>query len=215
MAPGRPHFSHSEHARVSSKDQRERGVERERQALVAACRRLGWRPLLSLDEPGLAGHERDSPGVAQALQLLERGEASALVASKRGRLPQALEELAALLASAQEQGWALVALDCADKPTTPADEAGVSLLASFAHCERRLISERTRAALARRRAQGLRLGRPPQMSDYAIERIRRERAAGRSLAAIADGLNADGIPTAQGGRRWYPATVRYTLERTG
>jgi hypothetical protein len=53
------------------------------------------------------------------------------------------------------------------------------------------------------------------MSQYAIERIRRERAAGRSLAAIANGLNADRIPTAQGGRRWYPATVRYTLTRTG
>jgi hypothetical protein len=52
------------------------------------------------------------------------------------------------------------------------------------------------------------------MSKHAIERIRRERAAGRSLAAIANGLNADCIPTAQGGRRWYPATVRYTLNRT-
>jgi hypothetical protein len=45
------------------------------------------------------------------------------------------------------------------------------------------------------------------------ERIRRERAAGNSLAAIANGLNTDHIPTAQGGRRWYPSTVRYTLSR--
>jgi recombinase len=51
------------------------------------------------------------------------------------------------------------------------------------------------------------------MSQYAIERIRREREAGNSLAAIANGLNADRIPTAQGGRRWYPATVCYTLNR--
>jgi hypothetical protein len=51
------------------------------------------------------------------------------------------------------------------------------------------------------------------MSQYVIERIRRERAADKSLAAIANGLNADRIPTAQGGRRWYPATVRYTLNR--
>jgi Recombinase len=47
-----------------------------------------------------------------------------------------------------------------------------------------------------------------------LERIKRERAAGRSLAAIANGLNADRIPTAQGGRRWHPATIRYTLNRT-
>ena len=89
----------------------------------------------------------------------------------------------------------------------------MNVLASFAPFERRLISKRTREALARKRAQGVRLGRPPTMSPYAIERIRRERAAGNSLAAIANGLNADRIPTAQGGRRWYPATVRYTLKR--
>jgi hypothetical protein len=53
------------------------------------------------------------------------------------------------------------------------------------------------------------------MSTYTIKRIGRERAAGHSLAAIANGLNADRVPTAQGGRRWYPATVRYTLNRTG
>src|SRR5712691_8822431 len=56
----------------------------------------------------------------------------------------------------------------------------------------------------RKRAQRVRLG-PPTMSPYVIERIRRERA-GKSLAAIANGLNADRIPTIQGGRRWYPAS---------
>jgi DNA invertase Pin-like site-specific DNA recombinase len=77
-----------------------------------------------------------------------------------------------------------------------------------------LISQRTREALARKRSQGVRLGRPPTMSPYAVERIRRERKAGKSLAAIANGLNADRIPTAQGGRHWYPATIRHTLNRT-
>ena len=200
---------------MSGERRPERGAGRERQALAAACRARGWRPLELLADAGLAAHERNRPGVEQALRVLERGEANALVAAKRERLSQALGELAALLASAQQQGWALVALDCALETTPPAAEASASVLATFAHCERRSISERTRAALALARAQGVRLGRPPTMSPYAIERIRRERAAGRSLAAIANGLNADRIPTAQGGRRWYPATVRYTLKRTG
>ena len=204
-----------ERASVSSERRPERGAGRERQALAVACRAHGWRPLELLADAALAAHERNRPGVEQALRVLERGEANALVAAKRERLSQALGELAALLASAQQQGWALVALDCALETTPPAAGASASVLATFAHCERRSISERTRTALALARAQGVRLGRPPTMSPYAIERIRRERAAGRSLAAIANGLNADRIPTAQGGRRWYPATVRYTLNRTG
>jgi DNA invertase Pin-like site-specific DNA recombinase len=200
---------------VSTEPQAKRGAARERQAPAAACRRRGWQLLEPGEEAARAAHERNAPGVERALRLLARGEENALVAAKRARLDQALLDLAALLASAQRQGWALVALDCAGQTTTAAGEASASVLASFAHCERRAISERTRAALAVKRAQGVRLGRPPQMSQYAIERIRRERAAGSSLAAIANGLNADRIPTAQGGRRWYPATVRYTLNRTG
>ena len=34
-----------------------------------------------------------------------------------------------------------------------------------------------------------------------IKGIRSKRAAGKSLSAIANGLNADRIPTAQGGQR--------------
>jgi hypothetical protein len=34
---------------------------------------------------------------------------------------------------------------------------------------------------------------------------------GAELRRDADKLNAAGVPTAQGGRRWYPATVRYAL----
>jgi len=149
-----------------------------------------------------------------ALRVLGGADGQALLAAKRERPAQALLELAALLASAQKQGWALLALDCALEPKAPAGEASANLLASFAPCERGLHSERIRAALARKRARGVRLGRPPSLAPYVLERIRRERAAGNSLAAIANGLNADRIPTAQGGHRWYPSTIRYTLNRT-
>ena len=59
------------------------------------------------------------------------------------------------------------------------------------------------------------IGRPAALPASVLRRIRRERAKGKSLAAIAEGLDRDGVPTAQGGRRWYPATVRYTLRRDG
>ena len=138
----------------------------------------------------------------------------ALVAAKLDRLSRSMLGLASLIATAQKQGWALVALDCALVPTTPAGEATANVLATFAQFERGLISKRTRQALALKRSQGVRLGRPPTISQYVINRIKRERAAGKSLAVIANGLNTDRIPTAQGGRRWYPATIRYTLNRT-
>jgi DNA invertase Pin-like site-specific DNA recombinase len=86
-----------------------------------------------------------------------------------------------------------------------------NVLATFAQFERRLIGERTREAMAAKRAQGARFGRPRQMPADVVERIREERKGGASLPKIAAGLNADGVPTAQGGRRWYPSTVRAVL----
>ena len=187
------------------------GLEAQRHAIAATCRRHGWLPLERLEQAGPRANGRTRPGVQEALRALAHPDPKALVATKQDTLPQLLLDLAALIASAQTQGWALVALDCAPQPTRPA--ADPNLLATFAPFERRLISQRTRQALASKRSQGVRLGRPPTIAAHVIDRIRRERAAGNSLAAIANALNNDRVPTAQGGRRWYPATVRYTLNR--
>jgi hypothetical protein len=47
-----------------------------------------------------------------------------------------------------------------------------------------------------------------------VPRIQRECARGDSLRAIADTLNSDEVPTAQGGKEWYAAAVRGVLLRT-
>jgi hypothetical protein len=63
-------------------------------------------------------------------------------------------------------------------------------------------------ALAIRRAQGVRLGRPPLLPADVVARIVAARRSGAGWSAIARDLDADGVATAQGGARWYPATVR-------
>src|SRR5262245_31280702 len=83
------------------------------------------------------------------------------------------------------------------------------MLASFSQFERRLISQRTKEALAIKKAEGVRLGRPPTMPQTVVRRIQRQRARGDSLRKIAEDLNGAGVPTAQGGARWYAATVRH------
>jgi DNA invertase Pin-like site-specific DNA recombinase len=190
------------------------GLEARRRAIAAACKRRGWQLVELVEDAGSSAKDLKRPGIEEAPRVLESADPRALVAAKQIGRSRSLLDLATLIASAQKQGCALVALDCALDTTTPAGEASANVLATFAPCERRVISQRTREALALKRSQGVRLGRPPTMSPYAIERIKRERAAGKSLATIANRLNTDRIPTAQGGRRWYPATVRYTLSRT-
>jgi hypothetical protein len=57
-------------------------------------------------------------------------------------------------------------------------------------------------------------GRRPTLPADVVSRILHERARRISLAEIARRLNDDGIPTAQGGRQWWPSTVLTVLSRS-
>ena len=58
-----------------------------------------------------------------------------------------------------------------------------------------------------------RAGRRPSVPASIVERIERERAQGKSLGQIARDLTQAAVPTAHGGRRWWPSTVRAVLIR--
>jgi hypothetical protein len=75
----------------------------------------------------------------------------------------------------------------------------------------RLVAERRRPSRPRPRSKAT--GRPPRVPSIVMERIRAEQDAGKTLGQIARRLNADNVPTAQGGRQWWPSTVRAVLLR--
>jgi DNA invertase Pin-like site-specific DNA recombinase len=104
------------------------------------------------------------------------------------------------------------------------------LYAALAEKERALISGRTKSALVAAKARGVRLGNPKldQTRGRAAMALKAEadRAAGNvlpiiteirksgatTLRAIADALNARGVPTPRGGR-WHATSVRNALCR--
>jgi hypothetical protein len=57
-------------------------------------------------------------------------------------------------------------------------------------------------------------GRPQTLPRGVVERIRLEYARGRGLSEIAGALSVEGVPTAHGGQRWWPSTVRAVLVRS-
>jgi DNA invertase Pin-like site-specific DNA recombinase len=101
------------------------------------------------------------------------------------------------------------------------------IYAAFAHEERRMISERTKAALAAAKARGVKLGNPHIEVAHAKTRadadafaarvkpmVEALRADGLSLRAIAARLTAAGVETARGGK-WEAAQVNGVLRRGG
>lgn len=75
----------------------------------------------------------------------------------------------------------------------------------------RFVRERRRPA--RGRAQTAPPGRPAVVPDELVFQILAEHAKGKSLRQIARDLNASHTPTAHGGARWWPSTVRAVLSR--
>jgi DNA invertase Pin-like site-specific DNA recombinase len=205
------------YVRVST-DEQERsgaGLEAQRAAIMAEVDRRGWR-LVGIEQDTASGKStRKRPGLAAALEQLDAGEADSLIVAKLDRLSRSLLDFAAMVELSRRQGWALVALDLGVDTTTPSGEMMASVLAVFAQFERRVIAQRTKDGLAAKRAAGTLkgpIGRPRQLPAQIADRIVAERDAGRSTPQIADGLNADAIATAQGGKRWYPSTVSAVLK---
>jgi DNA invertase Pin-like site-specific DNA recombinase len=197
------------YVRVSTAEQADSGLglEAQRRAIRSECDRRGWELVAIEEDAGWSGKVTSRPGLLRALEACKSGKADGLVVAKLDRLSRSVQQAAALLAKAEHEGWALVALDLGVDLSTPSGEVMAHVLAAIAQFERRLIGQRTKDALAVKRAQGMRLGRPQVLSLQVVARIARERKAGRSLQAIADGLNKDAVATAHGGAAWWPSTV--------
>ena len=203
------------YVRVSTEEQAQggAGLEAQRAAIRDECERNGWTLAAIIEDAGISGKTLNRPGLQQALEILRRGEASRLVVAKLDRISRCTEDVCALARKASSQGWALVLLDMRLDTNTIEGTMMLTVMASFAQFERGRISQRIREALAVKKAQGVRLGRPAAIEGNVAARIVALKAEGKGLQAIADTLNQEGVKTARGGAQWYASTVRVVLQR--
>jgi DNA invertase Pin-like site-specific DNA recombinase len=163
------------------------------------------------------------PQLAAALATAKSAKCSVLV-SKLDRLSRDVAFVAGLMAQRVPFIVAELGRD--------ADPFMMHLYAALAEKERRLISERTKAALAAKKASGARLGNPcnvaqaGELGRSAQSATADEFVAGllpivqaiRSIGAVTlrdmtEALNQRGIRSARGGR-WHVSSVKNLLART-
>jgi DNA invertase Pin-like site-specific DNA recombinase len=161
------------------------------------------------------------PQLAAALAAARSAKCSVLV-SKLDRLSRDVAFVAGLMAQRVPFIVAELGRD--------ADPFMLHLYAALAEKERRLISERTRAALAAKRANGAKLGNPGVVAAGSLGRSVQTAAAdafvatlmpvveairstgSTTLEAITDALNQRGIRSARGGK-WHVSSVSNLLGR--
>ena len=201
------------------------GLDAQREAVAAFAQREGMAVIGEFVEieTGKGADALDRrPMLRDALALARKSKAAVVVA-KLDRLSRDVAFVAGLMA--QRVPFVVAELG------TDADPFMLHLYAALAEKERHLISARTRAALAAKRARGERLGNRINLAEAgargaAVQREAADVFAARlapivaglqaqgvvTLQALADALNARGESTARGGR-WAPATVANVLKR--
>lgn len=162
------------------------------------------------------------PQLAAALAAARKAKCS-IVVSKLDRLSRDVAFVSGLMAQRVPFMVAELGRD--------ADPFMLHLYAALAEKERRLIAERTKAALQAKRAAGAKLGNPTNLRSagdtgravqrQAVDRFVRgllptldavRKSGAVSLAEIATALNERGVRSASGGR-WHRSSVRNLLVR--
>lgn len=201
--------------RVSTDQQGESGagLEAQQNAIRSEAGRRGWDDVRLFTDVASGKSTKRRPQLAAVLAELSAGHADVLVVAKLDRLSRSLLDFAAITAQAHREGWSIVALDIGVDTSTVNGELVANIIMALAQWERRIIGQRTKDALTQVKRRGTKLGRPTVVLPTAVAVIRAMRSAGSSYRQIATTLNAEKIPTAQGGREWYASTVRAIAER--
>ena len=207
LAPGEPVIGYVTVSAEGQRSDADGGVAE----IEEACERAGWE-LAEVVTDRESGRGLERPGLEYALKQIAEGKARGLVVTDLRRLTRSIVDLGALVEWFRDARAGLVALDLGVDTSTPAGHEVAATLITLGDWERERIAKRTRSGLAEVRASGRPTGRP-KVSDRPdlVERITAMRAGNMTLQAIADQLNAEGVPTLRGGAMWRPSSVQAAL----
>jgi DNA invertase Pin-like site-specific DNA recombinase len=176
------------------------------EAIRALCnaQRLNLRRIVR-DVEATHGDAQGRPALEWALDQLDAGEAQTLLVARLGHLSDSAAGLPELLRWFGARHRRLLAIDVQLDTATEAGWLTAGALAQVGGWEKEKISTRTRRGLAAARARGR-----PSVADVPElrDRIVGMRESGMTLQAIADVLNAEGVPTLRGGSQWRPSSVQ-------
>ena len=171
------------YARVSTGEQT---PENQLIRLRELAERAGWAVVREYVETA-SGAKRARPALDAMMKDATRRRFDVVMAWDVSRLGRSLRDLVDLFETLRSVGCDLFLEQQALDTSTPAGRALLQMSGVFAEFERAMIVERTKAGMARARANGKQIGRAPA-SDALIEAIRTLRADGIGMDRIARNL---------------------------
>jgi site-specific DNA recombinase len=199
----------------------------QRKKIESYCVAMGHELLEVFEEVYSGKNAKDRPIYQEALNaVLDR--ADGIIAAKLDRIGRNTRDVLALVEDTlQPNDKVLVLLDVQVDTSTMTGEMILTVMASIATLERKVIRERTQGGRkSKHAAGGFAYGSPAYgwksnddqelvknpTEQEVIEIIRKHRKSGKSYAEIAKYLNKEGFPAKQGGE-WSSGTVNVVYKR--
>lgn len=185
------------------------GLEGQEAALRRAFEYRGWELDELVRDEGISGSTLNRPGLRGALERIAVGEVDGLVVAKLDRLTRSMRDFCEIVDWFEEAGAPLVMLEPDVDTSTPAGRAVAHVMVAFAEMERGMIGDRTKVALAAKRARGEATGRPA-IADHPelVARVQELHAERKPLSAIARILEEEGWRTVRGGTKWRASSLQ-------
>ncbi len=213
------------YARYSSENQREASIDDQLRDNQALCASHGWPAPMVFSDSEMSGERRDRVGYTSLLRAAQTGRINVLVVwdlkrlSRASDLPQVLERL---------RFWSVRVVTC-DGYDSTRDDSDIRgwIDGMMGNRYLRDLAKATHRGQVGRVLAGVRAGGCPYgytttavRGELAIvpekaavvRRIYAEYLSGKSARQIADGLNADGIPSTRGGT-WSASAIHGDTRR--
>ena len=212
--------------RVSTEQQADEGVSlvSQRTKIETWCRLNDYELVAIYEDAGISGKTISKrPQLQTALTEIKKG--MALVVHNLSRLGRSTKNCIEIADLLKNKGSDLVSLTEKIDTSTAIGEFFFTLIAALGQMERKVIGERTKAALAHKKAIGEKYAPVPfgykeidgrlklvQEEIEIVTEIISRRKSGNTLQSIAQALNEQGVIGKQGGK-WYASSVRCILQR--
>ncbi len=145
-------------------------------------------------DTGVSGTAESRPALDDMIRDARHGRFQVIIIAALDRLGRNVRQTLNLIHELETHGVALISLREGMDFTTPIGKMLLTQLLAFAQLERDLISDRVKTAIAVKRSQAKRAGKPwihgrPRKTDDAITgEIRSLRAAGKTIREIAEAV---------------------------
>jgi site-specific DNA recombinase len=212
--------------RVSTEQQADEGISlaSQRTKIEAWCALNEYKLIAIYEDAGISGKSINKrPQLKTALAEMKKG--MALIVYSLSRLARSTKNCIEIADELKTKSSDLVSLTEKIDTSSAMGEFFFTLIAALGQMERKQIGERTKTALAHKKAIGEKYAPVPfgyheiegrlevvKHEALLVAEINRKRAAGCTLQSIAHYLNEKGVIGKQGGK-WYASSVRCILKR--